>query len=1088
VVAQPLRILVWRLYRDRHGADPGTTCIEEGIAYPDELENTASDDHQLLSDYAATRNASVAPGFPVRLELRPLSWWLDERLFRYGFAHADRCDVVGFNLLFDLGRLATYWGRAQGDFRGGFSLGIWGRYTSDGKWKDKKHRQRLRLRAIDPRRTLFRWGHRYRDDPERRGPGRFVDLRTLAFALTDRSYTLEGACAAFGDPYEKVEVEFDRLTPELIDYAREDVEHTAILYGNCLAELRRHPGVQLEPHRLYSPASVGARYLEAMGLRRPLVKFTGLSEDELGWRRPGWRSVISPEEPRGDLDPRLLGFAMSAFFGGRAEARIVRTPVPVVLVDFTSMYPSVNALLGTWRSLCAERLERVDVTEQVRGLLAHPDLLQRCLTKEQWAELGITFVEVEPDRDVLPIRARYDPDSDEYGIGVNPLSYAGGLWYALADVIAAVILSPTINGSVKHPRVVRAVRLEPVGQQPDLKPIQLRGGREIDPRSEDPFVAMIEERQRARRDTTIDKAERKRLERFLKITANASAYGILARFDRREQPAKVSAYGPDDEPVEPAAPIPNPEDPGPFCFPPVAASITAGARLMLALLERLVHEAGGSYAFCDTDSMAIVASPRRKRIKCQTSAGKTVVALSWQEVRRILARFDKLNPYNPKLVKSPWRIEADSLDQELWCYAISAKRYCLYHPSKTGRLEIVAAIDSTQPDDDATPSTEEQLEDWSEHGLGLYLDPTSRDPDRPRRDKKGRRIWVAQAWQWILERAEGRQAQPPDWSSRFALTRFTVSSPAVEAWFAGYNKTVAAGERVRPGSFGLIAHPYKTNRRDDPRPAAPYETNPDRWPQLSWYDRRTSKPLRVLTVTPDDDAETRSHRMARGDVLIRTLGDILGKYRQRAEHKSLAPDGKQAGEETAGLLGRRPVRSSPEQTELTGKESNKLEERLAGEVLDAAEFETSYGRRGDRWTRLIVPVLRAIGAGAISERTGFSIRSVYDVLNRGVRPHLARRAVYERIAVEHAQAVLTSPSADRCATSRDAILASYLQQQGSLRLCEWCGGPIPAGRRADARFCSDLHKKAAARAHARITSVEPRDGGVAQTKVRRSRE
>jgi hypothetical protein len=284
--AQPLHILVWRFYRDRPEADPATTCIEEGIAYLDDLPNSAPADYQLLLDYIATREADVAPGFAVRVQLEPLSWWLDKRLFRYGFAHADRCDIVGFNLLFDLGRLASYWGPAQGDFRGGFSLGIWGTYTSEGKWKDTKHRQRLRVRAIDPRRTLFRWGHRTQNDPERRGPGRFVDLRTLAFALTDRSYTLEGACQAFGDPYEKAEVEFERLTPELIDYAREDVEHTAILYGNCLAELRRHPGVRLEAHRLYSPASVGARYLEAMGLRRPLVKFTALSEDELGWRVP----------------------------------------------------------------------------------------------------------------------------------------------------------------------------------------------------------------------------------------------------------------------------------------------------------------------------------------------------------------------------------------------------------------------------------------------------------------------------------------------------------------------------------------------------------------------------------------------------------------------------------------------------------------------------------------------------------------------------------------------------------------------------------------------------------------------------------
>src|SRR5207249_1647015 len=113
---------------------------------------------------------------------------------------------------------------------------------------------------------------------------------------------------------------------------------------------------------------------------------------------------------RGQLDPRLLGYSMCAFYGGRAEARIVRTPVPIALVDFTSMYPSVNALLGTWELLRAERLEVVDACESVRELLARPDLLGRCLQPPLWRDVGVTLVELEPDGDLLPTRARYNPD------------------------------------------------------------------------------------------------------------------------------------------------------------------------------------------------------------------------------------------------------------------------------------------------------------------------------------------------------------------------------------------------------------------------------------------------------------------------------------------------------------------------------------------------------------------------------------------------------------------------------------------------------------------------------------------------------
>src|SRR5207302_13325 len=103
------------------------------------------------------------------------------------------------------------------------------------------------------------------------------------FALTDRGHTLESACAAFGVPYTKRETELGRINPDLLAYAREDVQATSRLYFACLEELERHEGIDLQPHRLYSPASIGARYLDAMGYQRPLEKFTNLTHDELGW-------------------------------------------------------------------------------------------------------------------------------------------------------------------------------------------------------------------------------------------------------------------------------------------------------------------------------------------------------------------------------------------------------------------------------------------------------------------------------------------------------------------------------------------------------------------------------------------------------------------------------------------------------------------------------------------------------------------------------------------------------------------------------------------------------------------------------------
>jgi hypothetical protein len=43
---------------------------------------------------------------------------------------------------------------------------------------------------------------------------------------------------------------------------------------------------------------------------------------------------IPPMDERQRFDPNVLGWAISAYHGGRAETRIRRTEVPVVYVDF----------------------------------------------------------------------------------------------------------------------------------------------------------------------------------------------------------------------------------------------------------------------------------------------------------------------------------------------------------------------------------------------------------------------------------------------------------------------------------------------------------------------------------------------------------------------------------------------------------------------------------------------------------------------------------------------------------------------------------------------------------------------------------
>ena len=105
-------------------------------------------------------------------------------------------------------------------------------------------------------------------------------------------------------------------------------------------------------------------------------------------------------------------------------------------------------------------------------------------------------------------------------------------------------------------------------------------------------------------------------------------------------------------------------------------------------------------------------------------------ALSWAQVDEIVERFRTLNPYDGRVVPgSILSLDAENYltptrkrRRQLSCYAISAKRYCLYTLDRDGAPTIVKP---------------------SKHALGgVYLDP--RDPDSESQD------WVKEAWEWIL--------------------------------------------------------------------------------------------------------------------------------------------------------------------------------------------------------------------------------------------------------------------------------------------------------------------------------------------------
>jgi hypothetical protein len=161
-----------------------------------------------------------------------------------------------------------------------------------------------------------------------------------------------------------------------------------------------------------------------------------------------------------------------------------------------------------------------------------------------------------------------------------------------------------------------------------------------------------------------------------------------------EKKTKVQCHGLDSDPY--TCNVLHPEQPGEFCFPPMASLITGAARLMLALLEHSVAQLGGTYAMEDTDSMAIVSTKKGGAIPCKGGnpskhGGEIVHALSWGQVDGIVKKFESLNPYDRDVIRgSVLKIEDDNYDprtgkpRQLYCLAISAKRYALFLRLRNG--------------------------------------------------------------------------------------------------------------------------------------------------------------------------------------------------------------------------------------------------------------------------------------------------------------------------------------------------------------------------------------------------------------------
>lgn len=462
----------------------------------------------------------------------------------YQTVYVEKTLCIGFNLPFDLSRLAFEFGYAQRSMKGGFVLHL---------SKEKKFPP-IRIKHNNSNQSFIR----FQSVKYANFEGYFLDLKTLAVTLTDNKHiSLETACENFNEKYKKLEVkEHGEITPKYIEYNITDTLSTAELFRKLKEEFDKYE-IKIPLNEVYSQASIGKACLEQLGI----TPFMG----------------INPEFPK-----ELLGKLMTSYYGGRVECKIRKQPTKVTVLDFTSMYPTMFILAGLWNFLIAEKVNWYDDTENVRRFIENITIedLQK---PETWKQLN-AIVEIEPSNDILPVRSLYDEST--WNVGLNYLQSERKLYYSLADLIVSKLLTG------RTLKIIRAYKFVPIGRQKSLKKSKVLGI-EINPTNDNLFKVLVEEKERFKQ---IDASKSK----AIKILTNSTSYGIFIEMNREETEKELKVYG-----LENFKDRKRLEKTGKYFNPLIAIFITSAARLVLGIAESLLLNQGKIHAYCDTDSMFV---------------------------------------------------------------------------------------------------------------------------------------------------------------------------------------------------------------------------------------------------------------------------------------------------------------------------------------------------------------------------------------------------------------------------------------------------------------------------------------------------
>lgn len=760
----------------------------------------------------------------------------------YGIGYQLRATIIGFNLPFDISRIAIRHGSARSnkyqDMRGGFTFKISKQKIYPNCQVKHLSRNCSFMRFASPMGQRDARSERGRGQYNRPRRGHFVDVKTLANALFARGFSLADLSKFL--KVENPKLDFDDfagpVSDTMIEYAVRDVQTTWECYLELTERLAALGLPKLLPEKAYSEASIGKAYLKEMGI--------------VPWQQ------CQPQFPR-----QMLANIMSTYFGGRSEVRIRRELRQVMMCDFLSMYPTVCTLMGLWQFVIADGMTTQDATDDAKAILENADLdwLQQ---PQSWRQLTM-LVRVKAQGDIFPVRAAYS-EGEQSTIGLNYLTSGDTpLWFTLADCIASKLLAG------KAPEVLEAVMFMPGEMQTGLRSVNVGGKADyrVDPAKDDLHKRVIELRHSVK--VTMkgqfgdDLAALDTEQNALKIFANATSYGIFVEFNvnRRAVPIPTIVHSATSAPFNFATD--KAEETGPYFHPLLATLITGAARLMLAIAERKVSDSGLEWSFCDTDSIAIAKPDEMDRKKF---AAKVEEVVGW---------FEPLNPYD--FGGSILKIEPENFALEtgnpepLCCWAVSAKRYALFNLD-TNNAPIMRKV--------------------SAHGLGQLRPPFDKanapdDMPKPHHSVlgKGTSYWHVDLW-WRIVRAAiaGTPNQVPlDYHAamlRPAISRYGATSPDLLRWFKGYNANRKYRDKVKPFGF-LLSMSIKLF------------TNSEQILDLSACAKRRKK---VQLVKPAAAYDT-DHAKAAASAFCRDSGepvqpDMLKSYAEALAQYHLHPESK----------------------------------------------------------------------------------------------------------------------------------------------------------------------------------------------------